>query len=666
MAYSDLEKEQIQFIRERYTHFILQGDPLRENEKFGTQEEQRHILVRWMFSSTLTDAKNPAKRHSFRPTTWTTGLAHGGVLFRFSESLIHLICQYQQTRSEARIDHGELGDPTNLLFEELKQWAVHISGIAITETGSPETSLLGELKRRIQYIKSLEDSTIFPKGFLTKTATSFTLCRVRYILIEMVDKVETTLKNQSAREEMGNLCNYIEVLIEHSIQFIYCILNDSGKLTVDGTTKHLLDPINPELKEYMQTTAGKCLTVLIQATQDRTEEPIASAGNGHMPQIADRQLPLLVSTVTNQGNMLVTIPILEALKDPSNRHSGINPLFRENTEPQKIDAIEVYIQLFQLVLELVEFLRYAQSGAGLAGKAGDLLIYGHASDTTMDLMDGFIRLKALMEQAFKTLTKIADIKYCKLLEAGYDHEHIWIGYYRVATTTLEYLRIDLTNCTNLARKIYEKAATSLSAAEQVQNIKEETAGYMRNVNNFSARMSTLYARASGLAKPREIIQLAPKKPLTIAEPSTDSSVEVSPPPASLGIFSASRKSKTILFIQEQLTAYASSNGYAFQLVGLPASIQLPINTLHPYELRKPLEPRARHIDRIRWMLNIFTLLSQNTLGESEYSEIRKLIETRTEIKSVQMDDKLDDFETVLEKIEEAISPSFSCRREICQ
>lgn len=221
-AFTEDDKRRLTRIKEIYARHILGGP---EGEaKFETKTIPNGFLRGDKTTSNLTISEMSVT-HIFG---WLDR-AGSGVCDEYVEKMLREIIEYQSKRFEAKRFQRGLGDPTDMLLNEFKEWLLELSQGGFDQTSS-EAHLVN-VKKRIQFLQALDDKKLFPPG---SGATRFTR-------LDLFAKLKSTLETEvlplleavpgllSAREEFESLHKRSKKLLKKGIQIAYLIFKNTEK-----------------------------------------------------------------------------------------------------------------------------------------------------------------------------------------------------------------------------------------------------------------------------------------------------------------------------------------------------------------------------------------------------------------------------------------------------
>lgn len=208
---------------------------------------------------------------SYSTAVWLPKIREGNLKI-YIEEMLRQICLYQSQRITRHWwNSGYPDEPIQLACEEMKTFLVQLSS-----PGKKSEILLQMINARIEYLDCLLRTEVFLPSYaacregpgtfgLAKESVTFytLLLELRNTLANSIKpRVETVIGNASARTDLRNLTIFFRQMVQHSIGYLFFILNPME--IPDGFT---LDEIRrgdaAPYEKFLKTIAGQCLKKLV-------------------------------------------------------------------------------------------------------------------------------------------------------------------------------------------------------------------------------------------------------------------------------------------------------------------------------------------------------------------------------------------------------------------
>ncbi len=354
-------------------------------------------------------------------------------------SMIGTICNYQQKRSEGFVlgmgGRGYYYDPTNLFFEEFKQWLVELSKAPLNE------KTLNIVEGRIDYLRSLDVDQVFKQSSFHSVTRHETIINLYRALSKTVHPVITAaIASEGAREHFTNLSNDLNILIWEAERFCFYLFRDTADTPQSFIPEQFVEVTAENYRKVVtKTQSGRLLSRLLKS-------PLVSQKN--------------ISAVSNlkfefEGGK--DYKLLLGPQDDDGIEIGVLWVFRVNAYMRR------FYNLHSIIEKLHVFRKISKDLGGISGQAGDLLVYGRAAPQTCLVMTTFRKLMIELDATVIELHRIADTFRQELIfkkESLSSEESYWMNNFQFAE--LAYNRLlhrrngVLHKCIGLVRKIEEK------------------------------------------------------------------------------------------------------------------------------------------------------------------------------------------------------------------
>ena len=465
MPYSTQQKKQLDKVRHFYkTAFAC--DDLQIPTRFNT------IDTPWLVVFSKTEAINPAQVDSFISATWTDSnrvpaLGTSELLRPTIMKIIDTVCDYQDARyNRMPFRNGSLGDPTNLVFEFIKEKCIDISNINPADFATV-IAKGGLIYRMIQFLKRIERSHVFPPGTFSTSTRVHTVFSIRCDLEQLSKKIALFLEQDSAREDLNKLTDSSARLLHASIAYLHFILRNAARPEQKKELQCLLTPDTIILREMMDTGIGKVIQGLLK--RPSLQKYISL----EYPDLNTEEVKVASSNyLTVAGTQDCFLPIVETLQqsiqDKTTKGSGIDPYF---LEPTNVAILQNFAKLYGLTTELAKFVVITKQAFSLAGQGGNILVYGLMGKSTQRFVQSFSKLVAELSECIDHLVLVTKRRYGELLLAN--QHPAWEQNYFLAENSLEEFYEGHSVCIRQIANIHARASKGISL-DELEKIKQET------------------------------------------------------------------------------------------------------------------------------------------------------------------------------------------------
>lgn len=257
------ELEQFNAVITHFRTHILRG---KEEDQlpveFQTDEEEVfHLGIQLFGSKRKKRVFYQYNQTSFLPHIWQSKQApNSPVPIR---NAIQAICAYQSSRAARMLGSGHLYDPTNLVCEQLKSWLARLSRMDLSDG----QSLLAEVGQYITYIKSLEQSNIFPaskSGVRHQRSMSSTLLEVSEFLGKFSQEIIDSMGKRSLRDVVNQVAKSSANAADSMIQYLFYILR-SNKTPAAISVKDIQQVSRLDLLVLKDSRSFKLLKCLVES-----------------------------------------------------------------------------------------------------------------------------------------------------------------------------------------------------------------------------------------------------------------------------------------------------------------------------------------------------------------------------------------------------------------
>lgn len=484
MPYSEQEEKQITYIHEQYEKCGLgKIPPLLETEKVKLTE-----LLAVVGGTEKIQGKNPAKPENFVASEVKKSL-NQGPLREYAENIIIKICAYQKERFQRRVGAGSLDDPINLLLEEFKSWTVHT-----LSAFSCQIDLQQQVQTRMNYLKMVEKSELFPAGRMGDLHLGSTLLEVIDVLQAAKITIKATLDSASAEVELNQLVCSSKHLLQHLTQYLYFIFRE--EISDDFTFANIRHPHDKDksMRTILKTKTGQFLQSLVQSPPflrlflDEKIATLATSSTG--------ELIVLPVSQTFEANPFLNkdlLPTEDNLKD-----YGIYPVFL--AQPH---VIESFIELHALLLEFGHFTLICEDLKGLAKWGGDILIYGLANQKVASFLQNYFSLIAAIFSRLDAIQKFSQTTYKAKKQAVCRDD--WLKNYNQAESIYGEIENDKRTCDHYATVILTKARQGINEYHR-KRIQDQIIHVLGEIDRFSERMDHFMPNTSLMGAQLLLIQ----------------------------------------------------------------------------------------------------------------------------------------------------------------
>lgn len=289
-------------------------------------------------------------------------ISHVNELYTNIHGAVAKICKFQ-TATYGTWDKCYLNTPTALFLEENKNWLCHVSGKQI------DKQLQIEVKNRESYLDSIMMRRAFGQEFcklVKETKTSIT---------QMSIEIGKIIRQQVAMTYISYLESSTSEIVQQSLIILYHIFNnthDASNTSLAEIYKQSMDSsisLNKVVYPLLQLNEVKnnfsSMHLLVENTKNSVKT-ISTVKNSE-------ELVCENKFLTKEGKEQISLVEL-LLKDKG--QSGIEEVFQQEK------CLKPLVKAFGLVLTLNRYCIALKEIKDLAGKGGEILLYG--------VMGGFI------------------------------------------------------------------------------------------------------------------------------------------------------------------------------------------------------------------------------------------------------------------------------------
>lgn len=407
----------------------------------GTKEGEKKELPRMYLEghSIITDA-----------TTWED---HIGLTYLSADinDLISYICQYQLNRSDyiehsnqsgkkiyKAISEAVLGDaqfcydPINLFCEELKVWLANLAVANIDENSK------NFISARINYLNAISSNSIFHQRNTHQTAfIGFIAEVINRLEVSILYCVKLVLSRKSAREYFSELYLSNKKLLRNLIRFLFYVYNDAEVIPQTFSIREISQPTLPAYKVALNTISGELLRLLVNTASfsqaydlnlpchsqnigkynflkikiESTEKELVSADSIHtqiksytpvFPKICTANLIYIYNWFKVEDEQITV-----SSKESFMKKSGIIKECRNS------ELMEEFLLLHGYIEKLSFFCIIINSLYDLAGEAGNLLLFGYASQVILSVLNNAKDFFHTLETCVRRLYEKAHELYLK-------------------------------------------------------------------------------------------------------------------------------------------------------------------------------------------------------------------------------------------------------------
>jgi len=155
-------------------------------------------------------------------------------------------------------------------------------------------------------------------------------------------------------------------------------------------------------------------------------------------------------------------------------------------------VIDIFLRIHGLLQELAFAYSMIYQAKNLLGFGGELLVYGLANRQMNSLLHIYTKIIDHLYNNLKALDEIAKNKYEEIVFQKLHQEKIWIRHYSIASSLLNRLNTDLTNCLTTTKAI-EDFTNEKNIQDRLRKAKYDTEKFTQDASRFCNKLTDLLA-----------------------------------------------------------------------------------------------------------------------------------------------------------------------------